>query len=915
LLSWTKTVNGSNGYQSIRNGSATYNSAGQVLTSTDSKGNVTTYGYDGSGDLTSVENALGQTTTLGGYDERGNVGWMTDPNGLTTTLTYDARKRVTQIQKGSSSSHEETYTFSYYSTGLTKQITIPNGTGVMYYYDTAHRLIETDHLDSSGNVLGKKILTLDTSGEITNVSYQNASGTVIQAQNFTYDNMSRINDFIDQENNKFVQTHDYENNLLTSKDPLGNGSTYQYDALNRFSKATEADNNVTSTTYGAGSEVATQTDPRGLVTSYTYDGFSNVVTRNSPDSGNTSYTYDANDNMLTRTDARGTSVSITYDALNRELSETGSVSGEIKQFTYDTCTNGVGRLCSVTDRTGTINFTYDLWGRINQKQEVMNGITFTLAYSYDNYGELSSITYPSGQVVSYSYLNGNIQSVFTSSVNLLNSANYDPFNRLLGWTWNNGRQVNYTYDMDGRLSNISAGTTTMAYTRDNAWKIAGLNEVNPTLSMSYGYDSRNRLTTSNVWGTYAYDVNSNRTSYLGSLGPLSYTYGTTNNQLLTYNSNNVGVDAMGNITSKNGLTLTYDDWGRMRTSNNGAGTYTYGVNGLDERVEKGSGSTTYYYIYAGVGQLLGIYNNTGQAVDEMVYLNDKPVASVRSGTIYNIETDNLNTPVRVLDQNNTIDWSWEGKEPFGLSQPVQATVNGSPFIFNLRFPGQYADQETGLFQNGYREYDPTTGRYMEVDPLGLNAGWNPYNYVGSNPLNFTDPSGLLFGGLINAGECWGEEAAQYWADKQTSTGNYLYAIPGALASLWTSETSDETAVTLATAGYGTIGIPETLIHYTTEAGAAGIAATGEILPSSGFTLFGKGVYAATRFKGNIFIPPDSTIPISISGQGFMRIIPKLVYLKGGSPLTIAVSQLPQLSLYLIHQYFPSTKKNNCGCQQ
>jgi RHS repeat-associated protein len=90
-----------------------------------------------------------------------------------------------------------------------------------------------------------------------------------------------------------------------------------------------------------------------------------------------------------------------------------------------------------------------------------------------------------------------------------------------------------------------------------------------------------------------------------------------------------------------------------------------------------------------------------------------------------------------------IDWSWEGKEFFGLSQPTSSIVNGSTFIFNLRFPGQYADQETGLFQNGYREYDPSTGRYMEVDPLGLNAGWNPYNYVESNALNNYDSNGLI----------------------------------------------------------------------------------------------------------------------------------------------------------------------------
>jgi RHS repeat-associated protein len=755
VLSWTKTVNGPSGYQSVRSGSATYNAFGENLTTTDANGNVTTFVYDNLGDLTSVKNALGQTTTMGGYDSSGVIGWIQDPNGLTTTFSYNPKKQINQISKGCSGCVAQNYNFQYTPFGEVSQITIPNGTGIAYKYDAAHRVNEKDVLNSSGGLLGKVLLTLDAGGTVTGTSYQNASGTVIQVQTFQTDDLDRIKTFVDQENHSFTTVRDDQNRIDSVTDPLGNGETYQYDALNRIVKATATDNTYTSVGYGAGSEIVTQTDPRGLSTSYSYDGFGNVVTRNSPDSGTTTYTYDSNDNVLSRTDARGTTVNIAYDGLNRETSETGSVSGEVKQFTYDTCTNGIGRLCSVVDRTGTTTFTYDPYGHVTQKQEVMNGLTFTLGYSYDNYGELSSITYPSGQAVSYSYLNGNIQSISTSSTNILNNVTYDPFDRLLGWTWNNGRQVSYTYDMDGRLSNILTGTTTMAYTRDNAWKIAGLNEVNPTLSMSYGYDSRNRLTTSNIWGTYAYDANSNRTSYLGSLGPLAYTYGTTNNQLLTYNSSNVSVDAMGNITSKNGLMLTYDDWGRMRTSNNGNGTYTYGVNGLDERVSKTNGANNYYYIYAGIGQLIGIYNSSGLAVDEMVYLGNTPVSSMRSGIIYNIETDNLGTPVRVLDQNNNIDWSWEGKEPFGLSQPTSSVVNGSNFIFNLRFPGQYADQETGLFQNGYREYDPTTGRYMEVDPLGLSTGWNPYNYVDSNPLNEVDSLGLWAITIQRYGIGWG----------------------------------------------------------------------------------------------------------------------------------------------------------------
>lgn len=73
---------------------------------------------------------------------------------------------------------------------------------------------------------------------------------------------------------------------------------------------------------------------------------------------------------------------------------------------------------------------------------------------------------------------------------------------------------------------------------------------------------------------------------------------------------------------------------------------------------------------------------------------------------------------------------------FGTAQP-----NSSGLIYNLRFAGQYYDGETGLNQNYYRDYDPTTGRYIESDPIGLAGGTNPYAYVTGDPLSYTDVSG------------------------------------------------------------------------------------------------------------------------------------------------------------------------------
>ena len=122
-----------------------------------------------------------------------------------------------------------------------------------------------------------------------------------------------------------------------------------------------------------------------------------------------------------------------------------------------------------------------------------------------------------------------------------------------------------------------------------------------------------------------------------------------------------------------------------------------------------------------------------------------------------------------------------------------------------------------------RYYEASTGRFLQEDPILLpmqvintqtNTPHNqfvwllprligdptyqhPYTYAANNPLSNTDPYGLLYG--IPAGELYGEDAAQYWADLYEETDNPLYWVPGGLASLWTPCTSDKTFTTLTTA--------------------------------------------------------------------------------------------------------------------
>jgi RHS repeat-associated protein len=104
--------------------------------------------------------------------------------------------------------------------------------------------------------------------------------------------------------------------------------------------------------------------------------------------------------------------------------------------------------------------------------------------------------------------------------------------------------------------------------------------------------------------------------------------------------------------------------------------------------------------------------------------------------------DHLGTPRQVINTAKQLRWRWDNTEPFGANAANQNPANLGVFAYNLRFPGQYFDSETGLHYNMFRDYDPKNGRYLESDPIGLDGGLNTYGYAGENPLSFVDLLGL-----------------------------------------------------------------------------------------------------------------------------------------------------------------------------
>jgi len=126
-----------------------------------------------------------------------------------------------------------------------------------------------------------------------------------------------------------------------------------------------------------------------------------------------------------------------------------------------------------------------------------------------------------------------------------------------------------------------------------------------------------------------------------------------------------------------------------------------------------------------------------------------PVGTPGVTALYFAHPDHLGTPRAITKpSDNTVVWKWDNSDAFGANLPNEDPANtGTAFKYNLRFPGQYADVESGTFYNYFRDYDSTVGRYVQSDPIGLRGGANTYAYVGGNPLSRKDSLGLYIEGF------------------------------------------------------------------------------------------------------------------------------------------------------------------------
>ena len=709
---------------------------------------LVSYTYDpATGDrLTETRPLVGTTSYT--YDAAGNVETVTDVNGVVTTFTYDGRNRqLSATRNGVTTSRtytaageldtatdalSRTMDYAYNDAGFVEKIMDPSGNFVYYAY----------------NGLGKRTEESIHAADETLTHYRGTdwgdpANNPDLAAGKPWKSLHRNHD--DTADLETVYAYDGSGNLKSVTDANSNVTEYLYDQFNRLWQVIQPGNVTTVYGYDIHGNLASVTDAEGHVTLYTYDDMGRLVETDSPDTGNCLYSYDAAGNLRFKTH-NGQAVEYRYDLLRRLTDILYSDPAENVAMAYDTGSgaNLMGRLAAVSDPSGMVEYSYNADGQLEAETRTIGGTIFVTSYLYDAAGNLRTMVYPTGQSVAYQPDPADPARigavVLDGSVTLASNIAYMPFGPVSGMTLGNGIQVGKGYDKNYQMATLAAGTVmSRSYTPDAVGNIEVITDnLDAGRSQSFGYDDLYRLTSAvGVYGSigYTYDNVGNRLTRTENSDEDSYAYYPGTNRLHT-------------ITGVHAELFEYDADGNMVQRIPGANNpqpaitdpndYTYNSSG-QRAMKQGAGSVLFHYDQA--GQLIAETDAAGNMIKAYMWLHGQPLAMIDgSGAVYYFHCDHLGTPQRLTDASGGVVWSGDYL-PFG---EVDVTVEG--VVNNLRFAGQYFDQETGLHYNYHRYYDPGLGRYLRADPwkgdIKKPDTLHPYFYVSSNPINYIDKTGL-----------------------------------------------------------------------------------------------------------------------------------------------------------------------------
>ncbi|MBD3362702.1 hypothetical protein GF362_03215 [Candidatus Dojkabacteria bacterium] len=419
-----------------------YDPKGNIKTTIDPRGNPTKFEYDKIDRLTQTIDALGGVWKTE-YDAVGNVLKETDANGHANKYEYDKVYRTTK----QTNAEEHFSKFKYDENGNVIETQDNNGNVTSFTYDELDRLVKK--IDAED---GEWLYEYDAVGNLLSETDANE-----HTDTYEYDNMYRLSVLTDAEGNTTKYVYDLNGNTVEIIDGNGNSTENEVDALDLVIKVTNAENETTEYTYDKEENKINKIDPDGVVTHFDYDKIYQLVkvTLNYKDTNftdfdtnvDTSYEYDPNGNLTKITDPKVNATTFEYDALNRQIKEIDA-EGNIWRFEYDPVGNKTKRIdangnstvygyyaddqlqnisyydgtntsyeydpnnnkINMQDRIGTTDWTYDA---LNRNTYVNDALNRELTYTYDPVGNRTSMKYPDGKIVKYSYLKNDWINTFT----------------------------------------------------------------------------------------------------------------------------------------------------------------------------------------------------------------------------------------------------------------------------------------------------------------------------------------------------------------------------------------------------------------------------------------------------------------------------------------------------------------------
>ena len=756
-----------------------YDSANRVVSSTAPNGLVTTYTYDPR-DRLLTQTVGGQTTTLT-YKPYGTVETVSLPTGLVLTYSYDPAHRLTAWSNNRGESG--LYTLDGMGNRTAEQIKDSDGNVA---WNTARTINNINRLSAKTEGPNQaSSFGYDANGEL--ITQTNGLN---QSTQYGLDGLRRVKAVTDAASATATLKYNALDAVTEAKDFKGVATTYARDAQGNATAESSADTGGASTQYDSLGLPSQITDALGQATTITRDALGRPTGLVFADGKTTTLRYDLSANSkgyLSEILDRSGTTEYTRDGFGRvTLKKQTLANGSVQQVSYGYNANGTLASIGYPNGGGLLTHSYDATGRLTGLN--WNGTPLVTGLAWNPLGQPTAWTWAFASpalAASRSYDTGGRMTAteFSSYV-------YDAAGRITSLT-----QTLYgPGDTDPTHSTIGASAITWTVGYNAVGRLTGFNATGSTVGFGYDANGNRSSSTRELNGqstsrTYTVGATSNQlTGFTQSINGASTT------------SVAYGYNANGDLVSDGLRSYTYDAEGRLAAATTGATdvspTTRYAHNALGQRVFKteqlyplGQGdeadpgfmqsliafftklwspATTqaeqlgYAYVYDEQGSLIaeagsGGANSAGQA--SYIYLptanGPMPIAAVINGATYAVHSDHLNTPRKLSNADGQPVWQWSSSA-FGEDKPTIAknrfanlditpnpgTTNLSEVKFNLRYPGQYADEESGLFFNGYRSYCPSCGRYTQPDPIGLDGGWNRIGYAYQNPLKFTDHKGL-----------------------------------------------------------------------------------------------------------------------------------------------------------------------------